>query len=202
MSRRFAYFLSVVLHPVLMPTYALLLIFNLNKYLAYTTQPQLKYALYAVVIFNTLIMPVIISYLLVHRGYIKSFAMEERTERLIPFASNLILLMIAYYMLKQIPLPKIFYLLLLGAAASVFIAIVINLKWKISIHMIGIGCLTGMFCGMSTFLLIDLRLPVLLSLLVAGLLGAARLKMGAHKSMQIYAGFFVGFCCEYFLLSI
>lgn len=202
MSTRLANILSIVLHPVLMPTYALLLIFNFNQYLAYTTQPQLKLALYAVIIFNTLLMPVIISYLLVNRGYVKSFAMEERRERLVPYISNLILMMIAYYMLRQIVLPKIFYLLLLGAAASVVIAIIINLQWKISIHMIGIGGITGILCGMSTFLLIDLRLPILLSLLVSGLLGTARLKLGAHQSMQIYTGFFVGFCCEYFLMSI
>ncbi len=202
MSRKIAQLISGVLHPVLMPTYALLMIFQLNTYLAYTTPPQAKMALYIVIVFNTLIMPVLISYLLITRGYIRSFEMQRRQERIIPFVSNLILLMIAYYMMRQIVLPKIFYLLILGAAASVAIAILINIKWKISIHMIGIGGIVGTLYGMSTFLLVDLRVPILISLLVAGLLGTARLSRGAHHPLQIYAGFFVGFFCEYFLLSI
>lgn len=202
MNRRIANFLSVILHPVLMPTYALLVIFQLKTYIAFTTPFQVKVAIYVVIVFNTLIMPVLISYLLLTRGYIRSFEMQRRQERIIPFFSNLVLMLIAYYMIKEIGVPKIFYLLLLGAAASVVIAIIINIKWKISIHMIGIGGIVGMFFGMSTFLLADLRIPILISILVAGLLGSARLALNAHRPLEIYAGFLVGFFCEYLLLGI
>jgi hypothetical protein len=202
LNSRFAQILSIILHPVLMPTYALVIIFSLNTYIAYTTPIQAKIALYLVVVFNTLIMPVIISYLLIARGYIKSFEMQRRQERMIPFICNLALMMIAYYMMRKIALPSIFYLLLLGAAASVAVAIFINMKWKISIHMIGIGGISGALFGMSTFLSVDLRIPLLVSLLVAGALGTARLSRNAHKPLEIYGGFFVGFFCEYFLLSI
>jgi hypothetical protein len=202
MNYRTAKIISIVLHPVLMPTYALLLIFRLSNYLDYTTPPSVKLALYLIVIFNTLIMPVVISWLLLRRGLIKSFNMEKREERIVPFICNTLLMMVAYYMISRISIPKIFSLLLLGAAASVVLAIIVNLKWKVSIHMIGVGGITGMFFGMSTFLLIDLRIPILVSLLVAGLVGTARMSIGAHKPAQLYAGFFVGFICEYFVLSI
>jgi len=202
MNYRTAKVISILLHPVLMPTYALMLIFRLSNYLDYTTPPSVKMALYLIVVFNTLIMPVVISWLLLRKGLIKSFNMDHREERLVPFICNSVLMMIAYYMISQISIPKIFSMLLLGAAASVVLAIIINLKWKVSIHMIGIGGITGMFFGMSTFLLIDLRFPILISLLVAGLVGTARMSMGAHKPAQLYAGFFIGFCCEYFVLSI
>ena len=202
MSRQIARFLSVVLHPVLMPTYAMLMIFQLNTYFVYNTPLLSKIQLFIVIVFNTLIMPIVISYLLITKGYIRSFEMQKRQERIIPFVSNFILLMIAYYMLYQIGLARQFLSLLLGAAASVAIAIIINLKWKISIHMIGIGGVAGALYGMSSFLLIDLRIPLLITILVAGLVGTARLSLGAHHPLQVYAGFFVGFFCEYFLLSI
>jgi len=185
-----------------MPTYALVIIFQLNTYIAYATPGEAKIGLYLVVIFNTLIMPVVISYLLITKGYIKSFEMQKRQERMIPFICNLVLMMLTYYMMRQIVLPSIFYSMLLGAAASVAIAIFINLKWKISIHMIGIGGIAGALFGMSTFVSVDLRIPLLISLLIAGLLGTARLSLGAHRPLEIYAGFFAGFICEYFLLSI
>src|SRR5882757_5117517 len=98
MNPRIAKFLSIILHPVLMPTYALFIIFQLNTYISYTTSPASKAALYIVIVFNTLIMPLIISYLLFTRGYIKSFEMQKRQERIIPFVSNLIMLLVAYYM--------------------------------------------------------------------------------------------------------
>ena len=202
MNYRVAKFISIVLHPVLMPTYALILVFQLSNYLDYTTPPAAKVALFMIVIFNTLIMPVLISWLLIRKGFIKSFNMDKREERVVPFISNTVLMMIAYYMLNRLALPKIFTLLLLGAATSVVLAVIINLKWKVSIHMIGLGGITGMFFGMSTFLLIDLRIPILISVIVAGIAGTARLAMGAHRPSQLYTGFLIGFCCEFFVLSL
>lgn len=202
MNYRTAKLISILMHPVLMPTYALVIIFALSNYLDYTTPPSVKAALFSIVIFNTLIMPVIISWLLLRKGLIKSFNMEKREERIVPFICNAVLMMVAYYMISQISIPKIFSMMLLGAAASVVLAIIINLKWKVSIHMIGIGGITGMFFGLSTFLLIDLRMPIVISIIVAGLIGTARISMGAHRQGQLYVGFLVGFCCEYFVLSI
>ena len=202
MTYRTARFISYIMHPVLMPTYALVLIFQLSRYLEYTTTPTAKLALFLIVIFNTLLMPVAVSWLLLKRGFIRSFNMEKREERIVPFICNAVLMMIAYYMMQQLALPRIFSFLLLGAAASVLLAIIISLIWKISIHMIGIGGITGMMFGMSTFLLIDLRIPILITILVAGLIGTARMAMSAHHPLQLYGGFLVGFFCEYLVLSI
>lgn len=202
MNRNLAKLLSIVLHPVLMPTYALYFLLNHSTYFETTTSHFEKSALYSIILLNTLLLPVLISYILVKRGWIHSFEMAKREERVIPYISNAILLVVAYYMMRNLMLPKIFYLMILGAAASVTIAVIINLKWKISIHMIGIGAIVGTFFGLSTFILVDLRFPILIAIIIAGLLGSARLTLGAHSSMQIYAGFFIGFFCEYVILSI
>lgn len=202
MNQKLARFLSIVLHPVLMPTYALLLIFGQSSYFSYTVSPQAKFALFIIIIMNTFILPVTISYILVMRGWIRSLEMQKREERLIPFVSNLLLLLIAAFMIYKLRLPRVFFLLTLGASAALALAVIINIKWKISIHMIGIGALIGTFFGLSSFLLVDLRMAIILFLLIAGLLGTARLSVGSHKPSQIYAGFLLGFCCEYFLLSI
>jgi membrane-associated phospholipid phosphatase len=68
--------------------------------------------------------------------------------------------------------------------------------------MIGIGGLIGTFFGLSTFLMVDLRISIIIFLLISGLLGSARLTVGSHSPSQIYAGLVLGFLCEYFLLSI
>jgi len=202
MNRNLAQILSVVLHPILMPTYALLMIFGQSTYFASTVSPAHKFELFTIIILNTLVLPVMTSYILVRRKWIKSFEMQKREERMMPYFLNLMLLLSSAYLINKLNLPKVFFQLTLGAAAAVSIAIVINMKWKISIHMIGIGGLIGTFFGLSTFLLVDLRMLIILFLLVAGLLGAARLSLSAHSPAQIYTGFLVGFLCEYLLLSI
>ena len=202
MNVKLAKFLSIILHPVLMPGYALFYLLNFNSYFKTMTSMYEKSALYSIILLNTLVLPMLISYILVRRGLIHSFEMAKREERVIPYISNAILMVVAYYMMRKLMLPKIFYLMILGASAAVVFAVIINLKWKISIHMIGIGAFVGTFFGLSTFMMVDLRFPILLTLLIAGLLGSARLTLGAHTSMQIYAGFFVGFFCEYVILSI
>lgn len=202
MNRSFSKFLSIVLHPVLMPTYALLFIFQNSSFFSYSTPAPAKLALYLVIVLNTLIFPVLVSFLLIKKGIIKSFEMEEREERMIPFISNLLLLLIAGYLIRTLRLPQVFFQLILGAAAALSLAILINFKWKISIHMIGIGAMAGTFFGLSSFLMVDLRFPIIFCLIVAGFLGTARMSLGAHTSMQIYSGFLCGFLCEYLFLSI
>ena len=202
MNVKLAQFLSIVLHPVLMPTYALILIFRQSTYFSYSVSPEAKLALFSIIILNTLLLPVIISYILVKKKWIKSLEMQKREERLMPYITNLVLILLSSYMIFKLKLPRVFFLLTLGAAAAVAVAIIINIKWKISIHMIGIGGLVGTFFGMSAFLLVDLRMMIIACLLIAGLLGVARITLGAHRPSQIYAGFVAGFICEYLFLNI
>jgi hypothetical protein len=202
MNHKFARFISVILHPVIMPTYALLLIFRQTTYFSYSVNDSAKFALFSIIIINTFILPVIISYILVHRGLIRSLEMQKREERMMPFLTNLFLMLLSAYMINRLRLPHVFFMLAMGAATAISIAIIINFRWKISIHMIGIGGLIGTCFGLSSFLLADLRMTIIFIFCLAGLLGSARLTLGAHTSGQIYAGFFTGFLCEYLLLRI
>jgi len=51
-------------------------------------------------------------------------------------------------------------------------------------------------------MLVDLRFPIILSFFVAGLLGSARMTLGANSAVQIYLGFLIGFFCEFLFLSL
>ena len=202
MNPKFARFISVVLHPVFMPTYSLLIIFRQSTYFSYTISEQNKLALFSIIILNTFVLPLLISYILVQKGWIKSFEMQKREERMIPYLTNFVLMLCSSYLVYMLPLPRVFFQITLGAAVAILIAIIVNIKWKISIHMIGIGALIGTLFGLSTFLLEDMRTLIIFFLLVAGLLGVARISLGSHRPSQIYAGFFAGFICEYLLLSL
>ena len=202
MSEKFARILSVIFHPILMPSYALFVIFWQHTYVALTISPENKSRLFSIVVLNTFMLPIVISYILVRKGWIRSLEMQRREERIVPYLTNLLLMVISAYMINYFLLPHVFFQMTLGAAAAIAVAIVVNIKWKISIHMLGIGCLIGTFFGLSTFLLIDLRMLIIFFLLIAGLLGVARVTLGAHKPSQIYTGFLLGFLCEFLFLSV
>jgi hypothetical protein len=71
-----ARFLSWVLHPLLMPTYGMVLIFHYNSYLTYSLSPVLIKLIYGIVFTTTFILPTLITYFLVKKGWIKSFGKD------------------------------------------------------------------------------------------------------------------------------
>jgi len=187
-----ARFLSYFLHPLLMPTYGTLIIFHYNNYLRYSFPGSAIIYIIFVVFFTTFILPSIASYFLKRKGYIKSFQMQAKEERTLPFISTFASYSLGYYFINKLNLPPLFNLLVLSATISVILATVINLRWKISIHMIGIGGICGLIFGLSQKIIVDLRFPLILCIISAGVLGTCRILLKSHDPKQIYAGFIVG----------
>jgi hypothetical protein len=201
MNLRLARALSFLLHPVWMPAYALVLLFATIPYLRVTVSPAMQGAIFGVVVIDTIVIPLLIIYLLVHRRWVRTFDMEDREERLVPFLTQALCLLAAYYMLQRLQAPLLFGRMMLGAFAAVALAMAVTLRWKISIHLIGVGGLAGLFFGLSQQLIVNLQGPILFILPAAGLIAAARLSLGAHTAAQVYAGFAAGFLCEYLVLT-
>jgi membrane-associated phospholipid phosphatase len=81
---------------------------------------------------------------------------------------------------------------MIGAAASVLTALIVNFFWKISAHMIGMGGLCGTLICISIKLQTDMLAFLLIAIIFSGLVGASRILLKAHNPSQIYIGFFVG----------
>lgn len=185
-----------------MPTYGILLLFHYSPYLAYSIDEKVRLYIYAVVFLSTFAIPVLISLFLLRQGVLSSLILKERKERALPFIVTAISFLSGYYILKQLPIPKIFYLFLLGALTSIIIALLVNYKWKISLHMIGMGGIVGALFAMSQIFLINMMLPIVLWLLLSGILGTARLSLETHKSSEIYIGFITGFISLFLIIGL
>jgi hypothetical protein len=183
-----------------MPAYSFILVLKFNTYINFSMPVQVKTALFTVLILNTVLIPAFISYRLVKKGNVNSIEMHTKEERLLPFLATTLFFILSTYLLYYIPLPRIFFLILLGATITVILGFIINTGWKISVHMMGIGGVLGILMGMAQRMLIDLRTPVIVGFLLAGILGTARLKLEAHTQGQLYIGFLLGFFVEFFLL--
>lgn len=188
--------ISSIFHPLLMPIVGVLIIFNIDSYISYSIPNDLKKAVLLLIGVSTFITPLLISLLLLQRKIIKSLDMETTKERIIPYAFTIIFYVFTLFMLKRAPLHPIIFYFIIGATLSVILAFVINIKWKISAHMIGIGGLVGALIAISFRMDVYVTQYIIMALIAAGLVGTSRLILNAHTQAQIYTGFVLGLVCQ------
>ncbi|WP_372755901.1 hypothetical protein [Labilibaculum sp.] len=189
---KFARILSTVAHPVFMPLLSVFLIFHSGS--IYDLVPfRLMSVVYLIVGISTILLPLSILPMLKNQNVISDLALDKRQDRMIPLAASMIFYLLGYYMLQKFPVMQIFADLQLAAVISILTVSIISLKWKISLHMAGIGGLLGMILAFSIEFSSFLQLEFIIGILIAGLLGYSRLKLNLHTPSQVYTGFMLGF---------
>jgi len=184
--------ISTIFHPLFMPLLGLILVFNSSTYFSSGILPAIQWVTMLLVFLFTCLMPLLNVLYLHYKGFVDSIYLVSKEERRLPYAITVAYYIILYYLLKELQLPPILYLIILGCMLASILAFVINLKWKISAHMIGMGGLIGVMIGVSERLTLDLNATLIVLFIIAGLVGFSRLRMNAHNPFQVYLGFFVG----------
>ncbi len=192
---------SVLFHPLIIPTLGILILFRLNTYVSLVVSDPAKRFVLIIVFVNTALAPVLATLLLKRAGVIRDVLLGERSERLFPLLLTALFYILTYYLLKQIQLPSLIYYYVIGATLLVLICLIITFKWKISIHMISMGGVTGFLIATSLLLRTDVSLLVMLAVLLSGIVGSSRIRLNAHTPMQVYAGFVLGLVVMLFLYT-
>ncbi len=192
MEKKLAMAISVIFQPIFVPLYSLIILFHANTYITYAVQPEVRKFIFLVTFLNTIVLPVGVFYYLYRAKLIESLHMHTAKERSLPFLSTLVFHMSTFYLFSQVPMPRVFPNLVLGAAFSVAMAFVINLKWKVSIHMLGMGGIVGTIIGLILRYQVDATELVMALIFLSGIVGYARLKLNAHTPLQVYVGFLLG----------
>lgn len=193
---KIAQVVSVAFHPLCMPLYATWLLMHSSSYISHTMHESLQHFLYVLIFVTTYLLPACMVWMLWQKGWISSLELSERSERHIPFLLTIACYGFGIYLLLKIQVSILFPLSLLGAMIAVFLAFLINLRWKISIHMIGIGGMMGLFFGYGISFQMNIHYALIALSVIAGLLGTARLVRKAHTPAQVYTGFIAGFMVE------
>ena len=194
---RFAQVISVLGHPLFMPLYAFGLLIYTNPYINMMITETSKYFTLGILLVFTIILPILTSVLFKLFGLIDSLYMKTAKERRWPFLLTLIWYYMGIELLTRIYVPQSFLLLMIGATSIVGVALVITSRWKISIHMLGIGGVIGAIIGISQRFQFDHSILLIALILFAGLIGYSRLKTNSHNYRQVYAGFIVGIAVEW-----
>lgn len=197
---KLAQFVSVLGHPLFMPSYAFGLLILCNPYINIMINDSLKLWVFIILGLFTIFMPIISAILLKRFRIINSLYMQSAQERMWPFVFTLLWYYMSFQLLSKLYLPHSFVLLMLGAISAIGMALVITLRWKISIHMLGIGGVIGAIIGISHRYQFDHSLLIIGLVLFAGLIGFARLKTKSHNHSQVYVGFLVGLITEWAMI--
>ena len=183
--------ISILLHPMFMPILALHLTLLVLPSLAFTLSQNLL-LIYGILIFSTMVLPLISIFWLMQKGKVSSLEMSNHKERSLPLFKTVIWMSFGYYLLQNLLFyTPILKAELLGAILIILLAAIISKFWKISLHLLGIGGVVGVFIALQ-IMHGDFLYLLLLFILLSGLLGVARIKQKAHNYAQVYAGFLVG----------
>ena len=200
MNTAFARFLSVALHPLLMPTLLFgVLLFQVPSVLGMDAfSSSLRLSLLVLIFIGTFAVPSLLIYYLFRSGYVRSLQLNDLADRRLPyFLTAIIYLFLAYLFTFRMELvstvaPEI-GILISSIAISILLVGLISLSWQISAHSVGIGGVVGIIASiMLKYGLTELFLTLLLLVLLAGFITSARLKLNAHTPAQISAGLVLG----------
>jgi membrane-associated phospholipid phosphatase len=185
-------FLSVLFHPLIMPTLGLLVIFLSGLNFTFFSFEQ-KRAILLIVFLSTSIIPLsfIPFFLLKKPGF--RIEMDSARDRLLPFFLTSFIYFIAWFFLWKIGIPELLLHYVFASALAVLFTSIITGFWKISAHMVGIGGIAGLILYLSFYFNADVFLSAIFILFLAGIIGSARLTLKAHIPEQIYTGFLLGF---------
>lgn len=195
MNRSLAQLLSVLFHPLLMPTYIFALILYYLPASLLSLPQQSRWLVLSLIFFTTFLIPGIGAYAMVRAGQLDSMEMEKREQRSSPLLfTGLCYGTTAYLLRSQSGFDAIFYFVMGIMAASVFLTYIISFFWKVSAHAIGLGGSLGLLLVLGklapdAFLI----LPIAVTMLLAGAVLSARLALHVHTPAQVYTGFFCGF---------
>ncbi|MBN1415946.1 MAG: hypothetical protein JW973_12655 [Bacteroidales bacterium] len=201
MEKKLAVFLSYILHPLLAPTAGIFVLTHSGTYIA-DLSDDLKNLIYLTVVSLTLVVPVCLIPFYLYIKIVRNLEISQRRERLIPVFITLTAYVAAYFLIRRLPVSQLYGQFLQAACLSVGIVLITSNFWKISIHMTGMGGLTGLVLALSKKLGTDMMMYLLVLLLLSGLAGYARMRMNEHSGLQVFVGYLIGLTTVFFLLMI
>ena len=190
--KKFYEIISLVFQPLLMPTYGMLLLMNMD---IFTILP-LRWRLIAIIgtFIFTGILPAIPIYLLMRKGEVNDLFISKKEERTMPYLFSFMAYVFwALFMWRTMQFPTFIVAMGMGSALSIFIIIFINIKWKISAHLAGMGGLTGSIFAVCYRTAINPVWLFAVVLAISALVALSRIELKAHTPSQVLAGFVVGF---------
>ena len=195
---RTARVISAIFTPFPIPFLAFLILF-LFSYLR-IMPIQYKLIVLGVVYCFTILMPTLTIFLFRKINGFSPEDLGERKRRFMPFLLTITSYVFCLVMMHRLNIPWYMTGIILAALIMMVICIVVNLKWKLSEHMAGVGAIVGGLVSFSALFGYNPVWWLCLFILIAGVLGTARIILQHHTLGEVLVGFAVGLICSLLVL--
>jgi membrane-associated phospholipid phosphatase len=190
-----AWVLSLLMHPLPLPSlmFALVLLFAPELMLA--GNMEIRWRLMALLFLATFALPALSVLTLRLFGNLPSLTMTRREDRRIPFLFvSAIYMTVTIFFYRIFPQIPFVVLGLMSITACLLVLTAISLFWKISAHGIAAGGVTGFMAGLVVhYHNQDLVYPLSILLVLSGAVMWARLYLNHHTPSEVWTGWFAGF---------
>ncbi|MFI0428628.1 hypothetical protein [Mariniflexile sp. HMF6888] len=191
--------ISFIFHPLLIPFMGVAFYFLVSP--RFTPKEVIHAKLISLAIL-TIILPVLIYFLLKTLGRVQSVYLKTTNERILPLVLNgAIVLIVLLRILTQTQFIELYFFfvgILISTMACLILAI---LKFKASIHMIGVSGLFMFFIILSIHFSININEILALMSIIMGAVATSRLHVKAHNYKELIMGFFIGVMPQLILVN-
>lgn len=111
---------------------------------------------------------------------------------MIPYVIAILCYFLCYYLMNLLHIPHFMSSIIVAALGIQVVCAIINLWWKVSTHTAAIGGVAGALLGFSVMFMFNPTWWFCLVILLAGMVGTARMVLRQHSLQQVVAGFLIG----------
>lgn len=183
--------ISILFHPLLLPIFGLLVIFNLGSYHSYLTG-DVKKVILSVYFVSTVLLPLSVFSFFYYQKIIRNWALADHRERVLPILVVSAFHFFAWYIIGRYPIPALYKLFVFYTAVGSLIAALLSFKWNLCLHTLAIGGLLGFTLALAFSKSLDLHGMVMAIFLAAGLLSFSRLALQKNTAPMVYFSFLCG----------
>lgn len=185
--------MSMVFTPFYLPLVGLVALF-IFSYMSLLPMAYKIPTLLTVYIFTILLPSLLIHLYRKLQGWTsKELGRKER--RLVPYIISILCYFGCFFLMEYRNTPRVISIILVAALVIQMACAFINIWWKISTHTAAIGGVAGALVIYSIAFAFNPIWWLSFVLLLAGMVGTARMILRQHTLSQVVAGFFVGFAC-------
>lgn len=150
----------------------------------------------------TIILPMLLYSLLKTMGKVESIYLEHVKQRIIPLILNCIITILIIVRVfpagEFIELYYFFVGILFSTLVCLFLAF---MKFKASIHMIGLGGVLMFFMALSIHFKINIIGSLTFLIFITGAVATSRLHLQAHTKVEVLFGFLIGLFPQLIMLN-
>lgn len=190
--------MSMLFTPFYLPLVGLVALFLFS----YMSLLPLAYKLpmLLMVYISTILMPSLLIHLYRKFQGWTSKELGRKERRVVPYLISILCYFGCFFLMEYRNTPRVISIILVAALVIQMVCALINVWWKISTHTAGIGGLAGGLVVYSIAFSFNPIWWLAFVILLAGMVGTARMILRQHTLAQVVTGFLVGVVCALFII--